>query len=354
MNKQTKQAKRELFVVTLTILGVYLTFKYLLPLVMPFLFAYLFARILLPVVRRLNKSLKFPYLVSTIVVVLLFFVIAAIVLYFASRFLFNQIADILQNIPIYQEAFTDILIEVCDACDHNFRLDHGSVYHLLEGNVNEVWAFVCGTIMPMMTEQTFNMFWGFIGAISIVFVFIVAVVCIILSYDELYDKYKKTNIYLLFHPVTSKLGNIGWAYVKTQSIILSINAVILVIGFLLLGYRYSIIIGVGIAIMDAFPVIGSGLFIVPMIVINLLCGQYTVALILLILYGLCELMHTILEPKLLGDRLGIKPIFSLLSMFIGLKLFGISGFILGPIGFVIIKIIVIETMQKYHNQEMEA
>ena len=135
-----------------------------------------------------------------------------------------------------------------------------------------------------------------------------------------------------------------------------INSIILVAGFYIINNKYALLVGIVIAIMDAFPVIGSGLFLVPMSIIKLLGGHFFDAVIVLLLYGLCEMVRSIIEPKILGDRIGLKPIFTLIAMFVGFRVFGLLGFLMGPLGLVIIKTILEENrcMQKELEENEEA
>ena len=129
---------------------------------------------------------------------------------------------------------------------------------------------------------------------------------------------------------------------KTQLVIMSINSVILVSGFMWIKNPYSFLAGITIAILDAFPVLGSGLFLVPMAIIKLLGGNYFATAVILSMYILCELIRSFIEPRMLGDRIGIHPFFTLMAMFVGLRLFGVIGFLAGPLGLIIVKAIVEE------------
>ena len=68
----------------------------------------------------------------------------------------------------------------------------------------------------------------------------------------------------------------------------------------------------------------------------LINGNLFAAAVLITVYLLCQIIREVTEPKLIGDKIGIKPLYTLISMYIGLRLFGIAGFILGPIGLITI------------------
>lgn len=123
---------------------------------------------------------------------------------------------------------------------------------------------------------------------------------------------------------------------KAQVIIIFIISVVCTLGIYFVGNKYYLLFGITIAIIDAFPVVGSGSILVPWSIFSLLGGNFINAAILFSVYLITMLIREVLEPKLLGDSLGILPVFMLMAIFVGVKLFGVAGIVLGPIGYVII------------------
>ena len=124
---------------------------------------------------------------------------------------------------------------------------------------------------------------------------------------------------------------------KSQSIILFIIAVVITVGLLLMHNEYAVILGIGIAIFDAFPVVGSGVILVPWALIKLFNGDYYSAAILITVFAIAAFLREVLEPKLFGKELGLKPIYILIAVYVGAELLGLAGVILGPIGLTILK-----------------
>ena len=86
----------------------------------------------------------------------------------------------------------------------------------------------------------------------------------------------------------------------------------------------------------------------------LMNGNIYAAAILITIFLVCQILREVLEPKLIGNRIGVKPLYTLISIYIGVKLFSIIGFILGPIGLVIIITVykvVNEKTQEVANRE---
>ena len=89
-------------------------------------------------------------------------------------------------------------------------------------------------------------------------------------------------------------------------------------------------------VLDALPFIGTGIVLMPLAIVALLGGRTMVAAVCVGLYVTCILLRESLEPKLIGKRIGVRPILILISLYVGIKLFGLAGIIKGPLGFIIL------------------
>jgi len=119
-------------------------------------------------------------------------------------------------------------------------------------------------------------------------------------------------------------------FLKAQSIILSITFSESFIGLSLIGIDYAFILAIIIAIFDIMPVLGTGGIYVPWAIVNFIMGNYRLGIALLVIYGVITVVRYMIEPKVVGQQLGIHPVVTLMSMFAGLKLLGAVGLILGP------------------------
>ena len=134
-----------------------------------------------------------------------------------------------------------------------------------------------------------------------------------------------------------KLKIAGFAYLKAQGLLLFFIAVISTIVLLLLKNPYAVLLGIIIAVVDAFPILGSGTVLIPWAVFSWFQKDYVTAAVLLTLYVVTVVVREVLEPRLMGKEMGLKPLYVLLSVYVGLKLFGVGGIVLGPIGLTILK-----------------
>jgi len=109
-----------------------------------------------------------------------------------------------------------------------------------------------------------------------------------------------------------------------------INFIILITGFLILKIKYAFLMAVLVALLDALPVFGSGIILIPWALFNFLSGNYKISIVLFGLYVIIALVRQFLEPKIMGSKLGVHPLVMLVSMFVLFKLIGFLGLILGP------------------------
>lgn len=335
----TKKQKK-LFIITGTIIAVYLGFKYLLPLFVPFLFAYFIAWMLRPFVSMLHKRLKVPLALGAGIGVLLFLSIVCGIFLYIGKVLIEQLILFLRNIPVYESYLTSQVHGLCSGCDRMFNRELGASWELLSKGGEALTDLVQETILPRLTTETLRFACNAVGMFAGMVIVIVASILFIKDMEEYKEGMRKSEFYPAVHRITEKLSETGIAYLKTQVVIMSIIGSICVIGFLILKNPYALLVGIGIAIFDAFPVLGSGLIILPWAFVMLLSKNFFAAAVLITLYILCQFTREFLEPKLLGNKIGIQPIYSLMSMYIGLQLFGLFGFFLGPLGLVIIRTVV--------------
>jgi len=110
----------------------------------------------------------------------------------------------------------------------------------------------------------------------------------------------------------------------------------LVIGLSILKVDYALLIALGIAILDFLPFFGTGTVMVPWAVVKILSADYKMAVGLLVIWGVGQLARQIIQPKIVGDSIGVAPIPTLFLLFIGYKVGGVFGMIFAvPIGLIV-------------------
>ena len=317
--------------------GVYLAFRYALPLFAPFVVAYLLAGMVRPVVVFLKKKLHIPMSVGAAVMLLLLVVVLGIGLYFLGKLLVEQIMRFVEHYGGYRDTAMRTAERFCSRVDGWFSLKAGTAGNLMHTGIDRIGRTVNEEVLPALSKQSVaalgKVAYGFAG---IIIAFVAAV--LFLGEREKYAKRcRKSPFYGEVKQVLDRLSAAGVAYLKTQIILLFLIGMICTVGFFFVKREYALLLGIGVAVLDAFPVLGSGMILIPWAIVCLLKGAYVQVAVLVVMFLLCLLVREGLEPKLLGNRIGIPPLYTLMAVYVGVELFGILGVLLGPFGLVIIR-----------------
>lgn len=346
INKFLNKYKDELFkmlVIILFFLGIYLFFEYLFVLIAPFAIGYLISLMLEPFVKIFMNKLKLKRGISGILSILLMIVILGSILFLGTYKLLEQIKIFLQNDPmqyfyVIKEGFEKLLSFISQLF---FYIPDQTIEF-----ANKFLNDLSTPIMAFLTEQLKNFGILFVKFIPNFFVYLF--LGIISSFFFIKDKILFNNMYRNNVPISVKktithfkrtLSNAFSGYIKSQLIIMCFTFTITMIGLIILGNDYALLIGVTVALVDVLPLFGSGFILWPLSFISFVDGDIKMAVGALVVYGVIQITRQIIEPRILGGNLGIHPLATLMSMYAGIILFGFLGIILGPISVMFIKAI---------------
>lgn len=122
---------------------------------------------------------------------------------------------------------------------------------------------------------------------------------------------------------------LGW--LRAQAALMGVTFLILLTGFLLLRTDSPLLLALGVAVLDALPVFGTGTVLIPWAMVAMMTGEFPLGLGLLLLYGTAALTRNVLEPKLLGAQMGMSPLIALGAVYAGWRIGGIWGMLLLPV-----------------------
>ncbi|MFN7250675.1 MAG: sporulation integral membrane protein YtvI [Anaerobacillus sp.] len=126
-------------------------------------------------------------------------------------------------------------------------------------------------------------------------------------------------------------------YLFAQLTLISITCFIVLFGLIILKVDYPITVAMIIAIVDLLPYLGTGLIFIPWIFYTFFSGQLPLTIGLSILYAIIVVQRQIMEPKILSSSIGVDPLATLVSLFVGYKIFGFLGLIIGPITLIFVQ-----------------
>jgi len=329
---------KKLLKITLIVAVVYLGFRYVLPLFFPFLLAVVIARCLRRPVRFLWKKLRIKPAIGGSVLIVLFLGIVGGGILVLARMLLSQCASLLENYEIYRDEWQGYVQGVCTYCDNFLRMEQGRTFRLLSDGLDGILLFFQEELFSFLTKHSWKAAVSVTELVVNLIIIVVSTLLILSEWMKEKVEKKKENLFVQeWKVIRSELSGAGSAYIKTQAILMFLVSITCSFGLLLLKNPYALLIGVLIGVFDAFPLLGSVMILVPWAVICFIRGNIFAGAVLLTLYGICQFFREYLEPKLLGGKMGISPICSLMAVSVGYELFGIPGLFLGPFGLVLIK-----------------
>ena len=319
--------------------AVYLSFKYLLPLVVPFLLAGLLAWILYPCIRYLHY--RFPLIKESLWASFLLIIIGAI-LVLSSWILFMKFGSLVgeyaNKIDFYWNYFWQEVENRVSQLENFLRLKNGSLVMPINQMAGDLGDGIRNKITTCILPETLECAKGVVRFSAGFFVMVIAAVLLIEEKESLKERCLTSSFYMETRIILDNLRQTGGAYLKVQFLILAITITLCSIGFWILKMKHPIIKGVAIGIFDALPIFGTGTIFIPWIIILLFKGQILKAVEIGVLYLVCYFVRECMENHMMGKSMGITALEFLITVYVGLKLFGGAGFLLGPIGYLIIRL----------------
>lgn len=333
---------RILLITFYVILGValgWLFLHYILGILMPFLLAYLLAWMLQPIIRFLSQRLHIHRHIAAGLSVVTAAGLVGTGAVLGIRKLIQESIGLAGSLVDTFRSLPDIVSNL------NERIT--GLLGFLPDNVLDTMQSISSTLMasltnlelpPSFSSGAFELATGTAKAVPNVLIF--CVVFLVSAYFMAADKQRidRTIYALLPHSFKQMATNTRrhvaitlLRYLRAQLILMSITFLELFVGFLVLGLDYALAAAFLIAIIDALPILGTGTVLIPWGLYSLLIGDYRLGVGCLALYGIILIVRQVLEPKIVGDSIGLHPLVTLMSMYIGLKLLGFAGMILGPV-----------------------
>ena len=310
------------------IMAVYIIFKYIFVYVAPFLVAFLIVRILNPAAIRL---LKYPCFRKVGKGSLLFCMmslvlgITGVCMWFLGVRLFAQIRSIFLHIDQYEAKMETMIDGCCVLLNQKFGMKSEAIREIVYQNiekmsekiqaVNITQVFRYSVRYPVVAAQWF----------SVLFVIFVAVLLIIKDYDEICQKLQKYSTFRHLVRIGERLWQMAGLWVLQNS--------------------YALLVGILIGFLDALPFIGTGTILLPWAALELFRGDFFHAAAYLTFFLITNSTRDFLEPRLLGEKLGVYPIVIAVVVYVGICIFGPTGVLLGPLMLLVIREVVREWLE---------
>ncbi len=329
--------KENKFITLFLITGaVYFFMRFLFPLVAPVVTAVLIITICNPLLHFLRKKLHIrkQYVMTGIMLILA--ALLGLGIWGIFMWLSRNVPCWVNSLDIFEEQFCMVVKKCCQTMEDYIGLDAVYIENVI---LEQVTVFIDDFQLQTMPD-ILNESWQYakyIGTIGGFFaVLFISVILLAKDYDSIIAKMAETEELRIILEVIEKVLKYIGTYLKAQLMIMLAIGLTSGITLWLLKIDYGFLWGILAGILDALPFIGTGIVLIPMAVWQLINGYVGRAVGCVILYAVCALIRECLEPKLIGKKVGMYPIAILISIYAGIRLFGLGGIIKGPLGLVII------------------
>ena len=324
----TRVLKRVLMV-ALTIICVLLSFK-LAVFYMPFLIAGIISLLIEPLIKFVNKKTKLTRKTSAVIVLIIVFSIIIGLLIWGITSLIFEASNLLNGVnDYYEKAYTQVqnFINSIDLDKINISEDVTNVIKNSTGDfLKTVSNWVTNALHSLMNIITSIPTIGIYVAVTLLAIYFICTDKLYLL-DQIEHHLPKVWVRKMgmhFRELVTTLGN----YLKAQVTLVIIDVIIVIIGLFILklvgfNIEYPVLAALGIAFVDALPILGAGTVMVPWAILCAINGDIRLAVALIVLYAIILILRQFLEPKIVSSHLGIHPIFTLIAMYTGFKFIGV-------------------------------
>ena len=327
-----------------TILFIYVGFR-LLGFFMPFVIGWFISYIASPIVNWLEKRVKIVKKLGSALIIIAVLGAVGILIYFIGSKLWKEIASLIQNMPKMYQDLEPGFGEIGSSLNGVFKVLPAGLqdaWHTMTSNLDKTMGDLMGRISEPTVAAAGNVAKRIPSVLIATIVTFISAYFFIAERDEVIEWAKKVSPEPVVRRMSMVIDNLKFAvggYFKAQFKIMGVVCLILVIGFVILKVHFYFLLALLIAFLDFLPFFGTGTALIPWALYKLLVKDYRMVVGLIILYGVTQLVRQLIQPKLVGDSMGMRPLLTLLFLYIGYKAGGIFGMIFAvPIGMIIINL----------------
>lgn len=350
------------FLITLLgiILGILLGIRFL-QFFMPFVIGWIIAMIANPLVRMLERRLKVARKHTSMVIIIGVLAVIIVAIYFLGVKIGEETRSFLEQAP---EMYSEFREEFQDAGKNLESIISELPQNIQESleeaqkDIGDITGRAVGKISQFTVDKAGTFARNIPGILISIIFSILSAYFFIADRDRILEFGRNHTPQIIqekWRMMAESFKMVFGGYFKAQFKIMAVIGVILFIGMLILKVRFAILVAILVAFLDMLPFLGTGTVLIPWAVFKLLSGDIRYAVGLVILYLVTQLVRRIIEPKLVGDSIGMNPLATLIFMYIGYRVGGVLGMILAvPIGAIVLNFYKAGTFDRVINGFKEA
>lgn len=334
--------------ITVIALGIavffWIFFKYALSALMPFLLAAVISALVSPIAKKVSKKTKIPQKISAGAILILIFSFTLTLLYFAISKLILELGDLLARLSESPDMIGNALQGLVDRLTGNGthfsflqKIFDSEALKSLGIDINSALRDALGSMISSLTGALPSAAVSLIKEIPNVLLFII--VFLIAAFYFSADMGSISNSLSSVLPdrwaakipvIKEKFKKTVTGYLKAYFLIMLLTFFEMLAGLTLLGVEYALIMAIVISVVDILPILGAGTVLIPWAIFALISSNTPLGVGLLVLYAVTLVARQFIEPKIVGSTLGIHPLATLASVYLGLKFLGFVGIFVGP------------------------
>lgn len=341
--------KRKQFIINVLYLGiwigiVFVLLKYGMPALTPFVIAWVISLLVKRPIEFVMKKLNISRRLAAIPVVLVFFGTVGVLVTLVGLKVIAEIVSVVGIVPnMYMDHVSPLVNTILESVEESVISRDPTLVTAVEEVLSQLVKAV-GDILSGLSVKVMSVVASFTSSLPGLFINLVLTIISTFFITMDYDKFTK----FFYDQLTGKKKEtfleikeyvVGTLFVciRSYALIMSITFVELSIGLSILRIENAVMIAALISIFDILPVLGTGGIMIPWVVIALIQRNYALSIGLLVVYIVVTVIRNIIEPKIVGKQIGLHPILTLSSMFLGVQLFGVVGLFGFPIGLSLIR-----------------
>lgn len=347
MKTSTKYLK--LFINVIIVISSILVFIFVIPRViwffMPFVIGWILSVVANPLVKFLEKRTKLLRKHSSMLIIIGVLALIFFGGYLAVAKVGGEVMSLLDNLPEVYENTANVFNKVGENLQVVFErlpLDIQTQLLKIQSDFTTYVANTIGVIGKPTVMAAGNFAKNLPSRLISIIMTILSAYFFTADRDKIILFINEHTPYSFRKNLAAILGDFRYAvggYFKAQFKIMFVVAIILLVGFSILQIDYAILLALMISFLDFLPFFGTGTALIPWAVIKFLSSDYQTAIGLVIIYGVSQLVRQLIQPKLVGDSIGLNPLLTLVFLYIGYKIKGVLGMIVAiPVGMILINL----------------
>lgn len=329
--------KRKLLTLAALLLGVFLGLRYLLPLIFPFLLGGALALAAEPMVRFGCRRLHLPRPLCAGIGVSMSFAFLFMMILTVAALLLRQLRTLSDVLPDLEASIRSGMHTVSSGLIALTQRLPDSIATVLTRNINDFFSGG-SAILDRATAFLLRLASGILSQVpGRALSFVTAIIASFMISAKLPLLKTRASALLQGQKIAVLLDTLRrlrhtlGCWLKAQLKLSGITFAVAISGFWLLRVPSAPMWAAIVALVDAFPILGTGTVLVPWSLLSFLQGDHLMAFGLLGLYGAAAVTRAVLEPRLIGKQLGLDPLVTLIALYAGFKLFGLTGMIFAPV-----------------------